>query len=264
MGLSIINVIGWQFCLGFLLGIILVLWLFYGGKDYEYVGLSPLKVGVDSTKYIDESKYNTIDIKNYSKRTSKKSKKKKKSKKTKKYKPKFNHSLSDSYNEPTIKGLVSPCQYESYESYDVSYVKSPNTLALGENKKFKNSNISKGEQICKDVIEKIYNKPFHCVRPSFLKNPETNRNLELDCYNDELKIAVEYNGIQHYTWPNFTGVSYENFIKQVRRDKFKIDQCDKNGVYLITVPYNIKHESIEEYIYEHLPENIVEPEDVQK
>jgi len=113
----------------------------------------------------------------------------------------------------------------------------------------KGNNRSKGESICCQAMEQIFNKPFKTVRPSFLKNPETKRNLELDCFNEELRIAVEYNGIQHYKWPNFTGQTKDEFIKQVQRDKLKIDLCDRNNILLITVPYHIKHEEIPNYLY---------------
>ena len=52
---------GWSFWLCICLVVIFILWLFYGGKDYEYIGLKPLKTGVDSTKYIDPINYNEID-----------------------------------------------------------------------------------------------------------------------------------------------------------------------------------------------------------
>jgi hypothetical protein len=112
---------------------------------------------------------------------------------------------------------------------------------------------SKGEKICCSVMEKIYGVPFYTVRPNFLKNPETGRNLEIDCYNPELKIGVEYNGKQHYVFPNFTGMSREEFYNQLRRDRFKRESCDLNGVYLITVPYTVKPQDIENYIRERLP-----------
>jgi hypothetical protein len=32
------------------------------------------------------------------------------------------------------------------------------------------------------------------VRPDFLKNPATGRNLEIDCFNNQLKIGLEYQG----------------------------------------------------------------------
>ena len=105
-------------------------------------------------------------------------------------------------------------------------------------------------------MERIYGVPFKTIRPDWLRNPETGAKLELDCYNDELKIAVEYNGEQHYKWPNFTNQTYEQFINQVRRDKLKTELCDRNGVYLIPVPYNVSHDKIPEFIMSHLPETI--------
>lgn len=116
-----------------------------------------------------------------------------------------------------------------------------------------NSNFrSKGEALCCQTMERIFGKTFRTVRPSFLRNPETGRHLELDCYNDDLKIAVEYNGIQHYEWPNFTNMSRDAFIKQVQRDKLKVELCDRNGVFLLTVPYHISLEDIPQYIRQQL------------
>lgn len=116
---------------------------------------------------------------------------------------------------------------------------------------------SRGENICRGVLEKIYNKPFPKIRPGFIRNPETGTLLELDGYNSELGIAFEYNGLQHYKWPNFTNQTYNEFIGQVKRDQYKVECCDKHNVYLITVPYNVPFEKIEEFIKYYLPENVL-------
>lgn len=115
---------------------------------------------------------------------------------------------------------------------------------------------SRGEYLCCYILEKMFNKPFVKVRPDFLKNPETGRKLEIDCYNDELKIGVEYNGQTHSKWPNATAQSFEDFLKQIRRDEFKITQCDQAGVYLITVPSSIPESMIGKYIEYFLPWNV--------
>ena len=118
--------------------------------------------------------------------------------------------------------------------------------------------VSRGEKICCETMEKIYGVKFTTVRPTWLTNPETGKPLELDCYNDELKIAVEYNGIQHYEWPNFTNQSQDEFIDQTRRDRLKLELCDQLGVYLITVPHTIQHNDIPKHIMSLLPETIRE------
>jgi hypothetical protein len=105
------------------------------------------------------------------------------------------------------------------------------------------------------ALEKIFNKPFKKKRPNWLVNPETGRRLEIDCYNEELKIGAEFNGIQHYKWPNFTGQSYESFLAQQRRDNYKKLLCLKKGVKLIIVPYKIKEGDIENFIRTKILEN---------
>jgi hypothetical protein len=114
----------------------------------------------------------------------------------------------------------------------------------------------KYQNLCCQVLEEIYKKPFSSISPTWLKNPETGGILEIDCYNDELKIGVEYNGIQHYRYPNMYHKTYDEFIKQVRRDQYKHKKCDDNGVYLITVPYNVPQNKIRDYILHYLPENV--------
>jgi len=46
-----------------------------------------------------------------------------------------------------------------------------------------------------------------------------------------------------------------------------MDVCDNNGVYLIVVPYTVKHADIPSYIISHLPETLqkrIKDEDVLK
>ena len=134
-------------------------------------------------------------------------------------------------------------------SYFYTYHKEPDT-------KKKKSFQSKGELECKNVLENIFNKPFDKCRPDFLSNPVTgNVNLELDCYNDELKLAVEYNGIQHYKFTPYFHKNYEAFQNQKYRDYMKQDLCKKNDIVLITVPYTVSNGKIKQYLVDKLIEN---------
>ena len=92
--------------------------------------------------------------------------------------------------------------------------------------------------MCKFIIERKFKKPFTKTRPNFLKNPKTNRNLELDLYNDTLKIAIEYNGIQHYEYTERFHKTYGDFRRQQERDILKKQLCKDHGVFLIVVYYN--------------------------
>jgi len=115
---------------------------------------------------------------------------------------------------------------------------------------------SKGEQITCETLESIYGMPFPTVRPNFLKNPDTKRNLELDCYNEDLKLAAEYNGEQHYKFPNRFHKTQREFMSQVRRDRLKIEMCELQGIHLISIPWSIGHSLIPDFIKYHLPENV--------
>lgn len=108
---------------------------------------------------------------------------------------------------------------------------------------------SKGETCMKQCLETLYGKPFEKVRPSWLVNPKTGRRLELDCYNEELNIAGEYNGIQHYKYcPPYFHKTPEDFEKQQYRDKIKRGICNIHNVKLITVPYTVKEKHMFKYI----------------
>jgi hypothetical protein len=109
---------------------------------------------------------------------------------------------------------------------------------------------SKGEAECRRVLQKIFGRPFLSQRPDFLRNPVTGGefNLELDCYNSELKLAVEYNGIQHYKYVPYFHKNHEHFMNQKYRDDMKRRMCKDNGIILIEVPYTVKIPDIEQYI----------------
>ena len=111
-----------------------------------------------------------------------------------------------------------------------------------------NGKESKGEIICRKVAEILFNKKFAKVRPEILKNDVTKHNLELDIYNDELKLAIEYSGRQHYEYVPFFHKNYEAFLNQRYRDEMKKNKCKEAGITLIEVPYKIKHEQIPQFI----------------
>lgn len=112
--------------------------------------------------------------------------------------------------------------------------------------------VSKGETECKRVIETITGQSFVKSRPLFLKNEITNGVLELDCFNAELKLAVEYNGEQHYKYIPHFHATKEHFYNLKYRDELKKKLCQEHGVKLIIVPYTVAIKDIEKYIRQHL------------
>ena len=106
----------------------------------------------------------------------------------------------------------------------------------------------KHEDECKRILEKQYNKKFTKIRPEFLKNPKSGRNLELDMYNNDLKLALEYQGAQHRVYTPYFHKSYEDFLSQVERDTYKKKKCEEEGIKLICVPDTVKYKDLETYI----------------
>ena len=109
---------------------------------------------------------------------------------------------------------------------------------------------SKGEIECRRVLENMFRRSFKKYRPDFLNNPVTGGsfNMELDCYNPELKLAVEYSGKQHYEYVPYFHKNKEAFLNQKYRDELKRRMCKDNMVTLIEVPYTVKIEDIENYL----------------
>jgi hypothetical protein len=91
------------------------------------------------------------------------------------------------------------------------------------------------ESFCRRTIEYYFKRPFLKVRPSWLKNPKTNYRLELDGFNEELGIAFECDGEQHYKYPNFLHNSKKLFINQQERDRLKNKLCKENGIELVRI-----------------------------
>lgn len=257
-------------CIGAVLAVLFVLWAFCGGKDYDFVGLAPLNP--ETCGSYTGSVYNWGNITP-----------------AVGYDPVEGHScvppdgacvqdtseVEESTTQPPIIVDNTPSVPEQFLEpvCPLNVITPPEVVAdpiveqpivhqrvrvtpkLPKSKPRRNNFKSRGERLCCQTMERIYGVPFVTVRPSWLLN-DTGYPLELDCYNEDLQLAVEYNGEQHYKWPNFTNQSYEEFIAQLSRDQLKLKLCDRNGVYLITVPYNIPYENIPAYITSHLPETI--------
>lgn len=104
---------------------------------------------------------------------------------------------------------------------------------------------SESEMICCEVLEEIVNDNVQVnIRPNFLKNPKTGRNLELDCYYEKkigeklVKIGLDYQGSYHYTYVSKFHKNGLDSLKEVKeRDKIKKELCAKEGIILIVVPY---------------------------
>jgi hypothetical protein len=61
----------------------------------------------------------------------------------------------------------------------------------------------------------------------------------LDGYNEELKLAFEFQGIQHYQFSQKWHGSLQEFQRQRDRDAEKVVACQQHGVALLVIPHFI-------------------------
>lgn len=111
---------------------------------------------------------------------------------------------------------------------------------------------SKSEQRCIDVLEKTLGRPFPTAYPKWLQwrgrdGREAPRPMELDGYNEELGIALEFSGPLHTKhYPDRE--SYIDYFDRVCKDMEKIKQCRENNVHLIVVDMRTPAWHIDAYI----------------
>jgi hypothetical protein len=96
------------------------------------------------------------------------------------------------------------------------------------------------ERTCRKILEFLYKKDFPKKRPMWLKN-STGGRMELDGYCQDLNIAFEYNGVQHYKFVRFWHKTKERLEMRQKHDIEKINLCRENGVNLIVIRYTVKY-----------------------
>lgn len=94
------------------------------------------------------------------------------------------------------------------------------------------------ERQCKAALEQIFQVPFKKVKLKQLRGVGGG-SLELDLYNESLKLALEHHGLQHYKPVRFghqTSIqAEEQFLRQQFHDQLRREYCQNNGIVLIEI-----------------------------
>lgn len=94
---------------------------------------------------------------------------------------------------------------------------------------------SKGEAL----IKKVLNETFRLdENDTYYYGYVLPNKLHLDFWIPIYRIAIEYDGIQHYQSREFFGGKQE-FIKQQIRDRRKDRYCKENNITLVRIPYTV-------------------------
>ncbi|MFZ4740196.1 MAG: zinc-ribbon domain-containing protein [Bacteroidales bacterium] len=110
-----------------------------------------------------------------------------------------------------------------------------------------------GERICRLFFQRYFGFDFIKVRPQWLKNSKGFL-LELDGYCEELNLAFEHQGRQHYSEVSF-------FSKRISYDEEKRQLCKQHGVTLIEIPEilnDTKIKDLKPFIIQECKKNNVE------
>ncbi len=104
---------------------------------------------------------------------------------------------------------------------------------------------SKSEAEVIRFLEEITRHRFPTVYPKWLV--WKGHTLELDGYNESLKLALEFSGPLHTKWaPEFE--PYINYFERITRDVVKRRLCRKHGVHLIVVDASLPRQHWRSYI----------------
>jgi len=101
----------------------------------------------------------------------------------------------------------------------------------------------RSENLCRQILEEYTGLRFPSIKPDWLKNV-TGYNLELDGFCEDLNLAFEYQGIQHYEYiPFFHTNGPSDFERQQERDKLKLELCKNYGVDVLIIPPTLSYQN---------------------
>lgn len=159
------------------------------------------------------------------------------------------YSSSGGNNEETleliqIRTAVTPSTAPTifdYQNKIKTLVKKENDLFLDPGSVIVPEFRSAGEKLCKRILEQdlFPGKKFETYRPNFLRREKTGRNLEIDLYNPNLKLGIEFNGSQHYVYTHKFHKTGKDFQLGLVRDLIKKKKCRNAGILLIVIPFTI-------------------------
>ena len=97
------------------------------------------------------------------------------------------------------------------------------------------------------LLEHLIGEPFPKERPSWLVNSKGNQ-MEFDGYNEELGLAFEYQGEQHFNFVPFFHGTKAAFHNRLEDDKLKKELCKARDIALICPDYLLDPDGLESFL----------------
>ncbi len=104
------------------------------------------------------------------------------------------------------------------------------------------------EKIFRIIMEKVFNTTFSSCRPDWLRNKYGNR-LQIDGYNENLKIGFEYQGKQHFKFSPHFCRNIETFKRGKQNDLTKKQILSSRNIFMFYPTYQLKKENYLEFIF---------------
>lgn len=93
---------------------------------------------------------------------------------------------------------------------------------------------NRGEQVTRFIFESLTGELFPTKRPDWLRLSGNKRSLELDGFNEKLRLAFEHQGRQHYQSSKVNSRFFNDSV--LKNDIDKLEICEKMGIKVLEVP----------------------------
>ena len=103
------------------------------------------------------------------------------------------------------------------------------------------------EAIIEHISLQLSETPDRQKQFSWLKGKNQRSCLRVDAHYKEHNLIIEYNGEQHYKYPNFYHKTKEDFLKQQQSDLAKLEYCKNNNIKLLVIPFS-KKDTLDSYL----------------
>ena len=117
-------------------------------------------------------------------------------------------------------------------------------LLQRDNKEKQNEDKESEQEIIYKFMTKLFPKSeFHNIKPKWLNN------TPLNCYSEELMIAVEYHDDSFYMWPNSKHKNQKEFESSLHLEREKQRLCSEYNICLIIISHLVTKNELPYAIY---------------